>query len=164
MEFNDMAALAFHFAKAAAREPVVLENGLEKCAVHIEGLAKDEIGHYQSSVGPFPAWAELADSPEQQKAAHGYPVDAPLLASGEMREAITHEVSGFEAAIGVKDDDAGKKLIYHELGTSKMPAQPVLGPAAFRGKEFIIRTIGHAAVSGMIGGEQIHSSPGYEGK
>lgn len=163
MEFDDLASFAFHLAQAAARELVVLEAGLEECAAHVEKLAKDEIGHYQNSVGPSPAWAGLADSSEQQ-AAHGYPVDAPLFASGEMQGAITHEVSGLEAATGVKDDDAGKKLIYHEFGTSKMPAQPVLGPAAFRSKEFIIRTIGHAAVSGVIGGEHIHSSLGYEGK
>lgn len=162
MEFSSLAQLAAHLATLPAVQVHELQQGLERCAVKIEKTAKDEIGHYQSAVGPFPEWAELADSTEQEKASKGYPVDAPLLRTGAMRDAITHEVNGLEAVIGAKDTDAGKILVYHEFGTAKMPPRPVMGPAAFRNKDFILKVIGRATVAGLVGGERIHPSLGYD--
>lgn len=162
MEFKSLGDLALHFATLPTRQVHELQVGLEKCARRIEKTAKDEIGHYQSGVGPFPAWDALADSTEQEKASKGYPVDAPLLRSGDMRDEITHDVDGLEAVIGTKDTDAGRILIYHEVGTSKMPARPVLGPAAFRNKDFVLKLIGEAALSGLLGGERIHPALGYD--
>lgn len=159
MEFKSLGDLALHLAALPAMQVVELQHGLEKCAKKIEQTAKDEIGHYQQAAGPFPAWADLADSTEQEKASKGYPVDAPLLRTGEMRDSITHEVHGLEAVVGSKN----KKLFYNELGTLTIPPRPVIGPAAFRNMGFILRTIGHAAVSGLVGGERIHPSLGYDG-
>jgi len=161
-EFADMGALAMHLLAAEARQLRYLQDGLKDCAVHIESIAKKEIGHYQAAAGPFAAWADLAESTEFNKASHGYPVDAPLLRTGDMRDEITHNVEGLEAAIGAKDNGAGKILQYHEVGTSKMPARPVLGPAMFRSKDFIMRAIGAAEVSALLGGSRIHPSLGYE--
>ena len=158
VEFKTLGDLALHFASLPAQQVIELQHGLEVCARKIEKTAKDEIGHYQDAAGPFPAWAELADSTEQDKAAHGYPVDAPLLRSGEMRDTITHEVHGLEAVIGSTDP----KMVYHEFGTSKMPPRPVMGPAAFRNKDFVLKVIGKAVMSGLVGGERIHPSLGYE--
>lgn len=157
MEFSSLGSLALHLMAAQAAEVAALERGLEKCARRIEQTARDEIGHYQSAAGPFPHWDDLADSTEQDKSTHGYPVSAPLLRSGEMRDSITHTVHGLEAVIGSTD----KKLAYHEFGTSRIPPRPVMGPAAFRNKEFIQRTIGRAAVQGLVGGSAIHPSLGY---
>lgn len=162
MELKSLGDLALHLASLPAVQVHELQKGLERCAVKIEKTAKDEIGHYQSAAGPFQAWAELADSTEQEKASKGYPVDAPLLRTGAMRDAITHEVDGLEAVIGAKDTDAGRLLVFHEFGTSKMPPRPVMGPAAFRNKDFILKVIGRAAVSGLVGGERIHPSLGYD--
>ena len=75
-----------------------------------------------------------------------------------MRDSITHEVHGLEAVIGSTDP----KMVYHEFGTAKMPPRPVMGPAAFRNKDFILKVIGKAAMSGLVGGERIHPSLGYE--
>jgi HK97 gp10 family phage protein len=74
-----------------------------------------------------------------------------------MRESISHQVSGLEAALGSTDP----KMVYHEFGTSKMPPRPVFGPAAFRNKEKIKTIIGEAVVTGLIGGSPIHPSLGY---
>jgi hypothetical protein len=117
----------------------------------IEKTAKSEIGVYQESVGPFPAWAPLADSTEEEKARLGYPTDAPLLRTGDMRESITHERDGLEGVVG-SDSDI---LVYQELGTEKIPPRPVMGPAAFTNKKHIERIIGHAAVSGLLGDSHI---------
>jgi phage gpG-like protein len=158
MEFNSMAKLGLHLVAQEALLLKSLHEGLEKCAVRIEATAKAEIGHYQAAAGPFAAWADLADSTEERKAKMGYPADAPLEASGEMRDSITHTTSMLESVIGSTDP----KMYYHEFGTPKMPARAVMGPAVFRNKEYVRRTLGLATVSGLIGGKGIHASLGYD--
>jgi HK97 gp10 family phage protein len=158
MEFNSLGSLSLHFLALEVTELKHLHDGLEKCAVRIEKTAKDEIGFYQSAIGPFAAWADLADSTEASKSLAGYPANAPLEATGEMRDSITHKTSGLETVIGSAD----QKMVYHEFGTLKMPARPVMGPAVLRNKEYIRRIIGHAAVSGLVGGMAIHASLGYD--
>lgn len=158
MDFKDLGSLALHLATAEVAMLASLEVGLEKCAVKIQKTAEAEIGHYQSGIGPFPAWAELAESTETQKAKMGYPADAPLEASGAMGRSFSHVTHGLEAVIGSTDE----KMFYHEFGTSKMPARPVMGPALLTNKEFIRRTLGAATVAGLIGGQAIHTSLGYD--
>lgn len=160
MEFKSLGSLALHLAGQEVALLASLHAGLEKCAVKVEKTAKEEIGHYQPSAGPFPGWADLADSTEERKAKMGYPADAPLLATGDMRDSITHTTHILEAVIGSKDP----KMVYHEFGTPKMPARPVMGPAVFRNKEYIRRVLGAATVTGLFGGSAIHASLGYDSK
>jgi phage gpG-like protein len=156
--FSSLGAFALHLVEAEVAIAEELHHGLERIAKLIEKTAKAEIGHYQEATGPFPGWPSLADSTEDRKAAMGYPADAPLLASGEMQESISHQVEGFEALIGSPDE----KLVFHEFGTSKMDARPVLGPAAFTNKAAIEKLIGAAVVAGLIGSDQIHPALGYD--
>jgi HK97 gp10 family phage protein len=149
---------AEHLAKLAATETVALQAGLKKAAKLVEKEAKKEIGHYQPEVGSFPAWAELADSTKEDRVRQGYPENEPLLREGDLRDSYQHEVKGYEAAIGSDSDIA----VYHEFGTVKMPARPVLGPAAFKNKEKIRAILGAAAFSGLIGKDKIHESLGYD--
>jgi phage gpG-like protein len=158
MEFSNLGSLALHMATQEVALLASLHAGLEKCAVKVETTAKDEIGHYQSGIGPFPAWVGLADSTEAHKAKMGYPADAPLEATGEMRDSITHTTHALEAVIGSTD----KKMVYHEFGTLRMPARPVMGPAILRNREYIRRVLGAATVAGLIGGSAIHASLGYD--
>ena len=160
MEFKNLGALALNLAAQEVALLASLQEGLEKCAARVEKTAKAEIGHYQAGIGPFPAWAELADSTEEHKAKMGYPADSPLLASGSMQASITHTTGILEAVIGSTDP----KMVYHEFGTPKMPARPVMGPALLTNKEFIRRALGAATVRGLIGGSAIHASLGYDGK
>ncbi|WP_027921493.1 hypothetical protein [Pseudomonas sp. URMO17WK12:I12] len=158
MEFSSLGSLALHLVSQEVTLLASLHEGLEKCAEKVETTAKDEIGHYQLGIGPFPAWADLADSTEEQKAKMGYPSDAPLLASGAMQNSITHTTHVLETVIGSTDE----KMVYHEFGTPKMPARPVMGPAVLRNKEYIRRVLGLATVTGLIGGSAIHASLGYD--
>lgn len=158
MREYSLAEFAVKLVELQAAELIALNEGLERVAKLVEKTAKDEIGHYQDAVGPFQDWAPLAESTEAHKAAMGYPADAPLLATGEMRDSIEHQTHGLEAEIGSNND----KMVYHEFGTTKMPPRPVLGPAAFRNKEKIERLIGHAAVTGLIGDSVIHPSLRYD--
>jgi HK97 gp10 family phage protein len=150
-----------------------LSKALEKVAKKVRDTARDEIGFYQPEVGPFPEWAELADSTEAEKARLGYEPNAPLLRTGEMRESIGYQVEGLEAAIGSTDP----KMVFHEFGTVKMPPRPVLGPAVVHNKERIERAVGTAFVTAFISAQvagkalggaysssepmQVHHSLGY---
>lgn len=149
-----------HLAGLAITEVVALKAGLEEVAKLVEKEAKKEIGHYQPEVGSFQAWPELADSTKADRVRQGYTENDPLLRSGELRDSYEHKTSGLEAIIGSESNIA----LYHELGTSKMPERPVLGPAAFKNKEKIRAILGAAAVSGLLGSEKIKSELGYDFK
>lgn len=156
--FNSLADFATHLVMLETAEVVALHKGIDHVAVLIEKTAKSEIGNYQNAVGPFSEWAELADSTEAEKARKGYPSDAPLLRTGDLRESITHETEGLRAIIG----STSKIMEYQEFGTSRIPPRPVIGPAAFRNQEAIQEIVGSAAVTGLIGGDLIHPSLGYD--
>ena len=157
-DFNSLAEFGAHLVTLQAAESLALHKGLDQVARLVEKTAKDEIGQYQPAIGPFPEWAPLAASTEAEKARMGFPLDAPLLRTGEMRDSIQHETNGFEAIVGSTDD----KMVYHEFGTDKIPPRPVIGPAAFSNQEKIQEILGTAVVSGFIGGNVIPPSLGYD--
>lgn len=139
--------LSSHLFKAIARVEITAHLGLERIGKKVEATAKEEIGTYQPAVGAFPAWAPLAEATKQDRVSQGFQEDEPLLRTGEMRDSISHQVSGHEVAIGSTSDIA----VYQELGTSKIPPRPFLGPAAVRNVPTIIETLGAAVVAGMRG-------------
>jgi HK97 gp10 family phage protein len=155
--FDSFGAFAVHLMEREVATVVALQTGLHHVAKAIETSAKAEIGQYQASVGPFPAWEALADSTEAEKARLGYEPDAPLLRTGDLRDSITHRVEGFEAAIGSED----QVMVYHEFGTTKMPPRPVLGPAAIHNKHRIEKIVGAALMAGLVEGDVIHEGLGY---
>jgi HK97 gp10 family phage protein len=158
-EFGSLGDLALHFAQLQVSALAELQKGLKKAATVVQNEAKASIGEYQDAVGPFPAWEPLSDATEREKAAKGYPVDAPLLRTGEMRDSIVKEVSGLEAVIGSLDD----KMLYHEFGTAHIPPRPVLGPAVFKKREKIQKILGAAGVAALVGGDQVHAAlKGYD--
>lgn len=137
-EFAGFAAFAKHLESLAAQAPIVQDLMLEKAADHIAKAAKDKIGHYQEAAGHFPEWEELADSTEYEKARLGYPVDAPLLRDGTMRDSIKkssimHAGGARYIAIGSESDIA----VYQEQGTLHIPPRPFLGPAMFESKAWL---------------------------
>lgn len=157
-EFKSLGEMAMHLATRAPEIALELHHCLEKVAQRIEASAKAEIGHYQPAKGPFPEWPELAQATKDDRVRAGFTADDPLLRTGEMRDSISHQVEGLEAAIGSTDE----KMVWHEFGTERMPARPVLGPAAFMSKHTIQMLVGAAAVSGLIGHDQIHAALGYD--
>lgn len=161
-EFSSLTSFCLHFATLELAVHKAEHHALEKVARLIEANAKSRIGHYQGEEGGFPAWADLADSTESEKAKLGYPVDAPLLREGDLRDSIEHEVNGslrhLEAIIGSKSDIAE----YQEFGTDRIPPRPFIGPAAFSQKHKIQKILGEALIEGLVGGESIHKSLGYD--
>lgn len=159
MNFGSLGSLAQHLASHVVADLHSAQKGLAKAAELIEQTAKQEIGHYQDAAGPFPEWESLAPETEEEKARLGYPLDAPLLRTGAMRDSIKHEVRPLEAIIGATDP----KMAFHEFGTSRgVPPRPVLGPALYRNLEKVKHLVGYAAVAGMVGEDPIHPSLGYE--
>jgi HK97 gp10 family phage protein len=155
--FVSLADFATHMLTAVVAMKHAEHKALKKAALLIEREAKSEIGAYQPQVGPFPEWAPLADSTEAQKAAKGYPSGAPLLATGKMRDNITHEIDGLDAVIGSPDDIA----VFHEFGTSKMPPRPIFGPAAYKNLEKLHLIIGTEVVAGIIEGKVASGGADY---
>lgn len=157
MNFDSPLAFATHLLAIERAIARAEQAGLEKVAKIIERDAKDQIGHYQDAAGPFPAWAELADSTKADREHNGFPPDEPLLRTGELRKSIQHEVSGSEAVVGSMLDIAA----YQEFGTERIPPRPFIGPAAFKNKDKIEKILGAALVQGLTGGNQIEGL-GYD--
>ncbi len=157
-EFTSFAA----FALELAANPVILlaeiHRGLEKAAKIVEKRAILEIGMYQPATGPFPAWAQLSPFTEEYKERMGYPSNAPLLATGDLRDSIQSEVHPGVAVIGSKDERA----VYHEFGTSRMPPRPIFGPALHNSRKQIGQLLGAASMRGITGGQAI-GAEGYDG-
>lgn len=136
-----------------------LEAGLEKALVKIEMTAKAEFGRYQGATGPFPEWPELAEATKDDRVHQGYAENEPLLRSGEQRDSIEHAwVGPLEGVVGSTDP----KMVFSEFGTPTEPARPVLGPAAYLNRDALRLLVGAAAMSGLVGTEQIHKALGYE--
>ena len=157
-EFGDINSFVSHLAVMEIGVRKGLESGLERVAKKVEKSAKAELGTYQPEVGPFQDWADLADSTKEQRVSQGYTEDDPGLRNGKMRDSIKHQVDGLEAQIGSNDD----KLVYFEFGTDKQPPRPVLGPAVVHNNSVMKKILGGAVVGGLIGGDAIHSSLGYD--
>lgn len=147
-EFAHIGEFVAHLATVAAAETLSLHHGLKKCAAAIEKTAKAEIGHYQGDVAPFAGWPELADSTKADRVAKGFTENDPLLRTGKLCDSIGHKIDTLDAVIG-SDSDI---MVYQELGTDKIPPRAVLGPAAIRNKNLIIKTLGYSAAEGLLYG------------
>jgi len=128
----DLAAMsALLITKGEALEAHLVD-AMQQAAQLVRQEAQDEIGVYQAG------WVQLADSTEQQKARMGYSANAPLLATGQLKNSFEYNVSGLKAVIGSND----RTIKYHEFGTSKMPPRPVLLTSVTKKKNEIIELIG----------------------
>ena len=92
--------------------------------------ASEKLGSYQSSSGPFNAWAPLAESTIADKLSRGFPVPSPLLRTGEMQAGFEYEIqdkSEGDVVVTLKCDQEYAAL--QEFGTIHMPPRPFAGPA-----------------------------------
>lgn len=158
--FDSFDAFASHLAIVSGATKIALHEGVKKSVELIQATAKAEIGVYQDGfgttqgdIGAFPAWAQLAESTERQKEIMGYPLDSPLLATGEFRDSIVKEAVGLKGVVASDDELA----MWHEMGTDRMPPRPVFGPAGARCEEKVLRILGEAAMIGIIGGDWLHA-------
>ncbi|HDR2587274.1 TPA: phage virion morphogenesis protein [Enterobacter ludwigii] len=145
MKELSLSDLAKVFTSAGPHIHTALEAGLEVVARTIEEEAKEEIGVYQPAVGPFDAWAPLAESTKADRVRQGYSEDDPLLRSGELRDSISHRVMGLAAVVGSTDD----KAVWQEYGTDRIPPRPFIGPAYVKSFHIITEMVGFAVTRGF---------------
>lgn len=139
--FPDLGSLATYIALRATAIEASLSQGLEQVGEMIAEDARDKIGTYQAASGPFIAWAPLAASTVERK---GH--NLPLYETGELQDSFDFDVVGLEMAAGSKDP----KMVFHERGTERMPARPVVGPAGFENREAIRMLIAASLASGLV--------------
>jgi hypothetical protein len=158
--FDSFGEFEQHLLRVGAATTIALHLGVKEAAEEIEKAAKAEIGVYQDGVGTdrgdigaIPPWAQLAESTERRKEIMGFPLDAPLLASGEFRDTITSEVIGLKGVVGTTDE----RGVWFELGTPNMPPRAVFAPAAIRLEKKVLRILEDAAAAGVIGGDWLHA-------
>ncbi|MDF7658314.1 hypothetical protein PUG81_04980 [Erwiniaceae bacterium L1_54_6] len=141
----DLDAFARDMAFASAKMAAELELGFHAIVKEIEETAKEEIGVYQPAVGPFEAWAPLADSTKADRVHSGYSEDDPLLRSGELKDSIESEVIGLAGIVGTKSEIG----LWQEVGTDHMPPRPFIGPAYVRKIDPLMESIGLAISRGF---------------
>ena len=120
--------------------------------------AKDKLGLYNPAIGPFPAWAPLAESTKQQRSQAGFTENEPLLRDGALRDAIQHEAHADHVIIGVRSGptsdgkaDIGDIGYWQEMGTASIPPRPFLQPALYQNQEHIVKLIGDHVVKKLKG-------------
>jgi hypothetical protein len=117
------------------------EESLQPIGDEVKKEAVDQIGHYQSAIGTFPAWEQLADATLDRKQKLGLGLggnpDTPMFASGAFRDDI--ESSTDTGALQVRCGTHKEYVINTELGTAKMPPRPVFGPAGLRAMPAILK-------------------------
>ncbi len=110
--------------------------------------AKGYIGEQQ------PGWDDLAASTIEEKSALGYPVPAPLLREGDLRDSIESEVEtrGTEVVGLVYSDDPIAE--YQEYGTSRLPPRPFIVPALISTLPEIEHALGETLVRALTPGSR----------
>jgi HK97 gp10 family phage protein len=110
--------------------------------------------HAKAQIGKeHEEWPPLSASTIADKQHYGFPTPKPLLRTGEMRHSIEWTVQGHgshvEGAVGSDDPRA----VFHELGTSRMPARPFLVPSAIVCEPRIVKMAARMMISTLGGGD-----------
>jgi hypothetical protein len=160
-EYSTFAGLARHFEKLAGFGAEVTEAIAEQGAAAIRDDAKAKLGHYQGPVAGFNGWAPLSLARKTERVLDGFTANDPLLASGQLRDAISSTLIAGGAAVGVAHEphhdpdggtsDTGEIALRMELGDGA-PPRPFLGPAAITSKPAVARIAGRALVAWISGG------------
>lgn len=135
-KFNSPAAFAAYLQRAAVKMPPAVEAALAKEGRQLAKEAQALLGHYQrEDTGPFPGWAELADSTQADRARHGYTPNDPLLRDGTLRDSIDSAVVRQPLHYRLYVGSDSKLAVYQEQGTRHIPPRPFLSLTLWRGRE-----------------------------
>lgn len=126
-------------AAAAAEIDHAMSEPLEKGCKKLEKSAKDAMGTYEFG------WAPLKPETIARKARG----DTPLVETGELRDSIEHNSDSKEGYVGTNNG----KAVWHEFGTSKIPARPFLGGAVHAVGDEVMELFGVAVQKAIMGGK-----------
>ena len=127
------------------------EAALEKVASRIEKDAKDLLGSYHSSKGPFKGWAPLAQFTMDERTRKGFPANEPLLVTGEMRDSIDHVAKSHDAEVGSNSEVA----VVQEMGNDHVPPRSFLGLAAIRKADWASKQVAKSVAQRISGVRRI---------
>jgi HK97 gp10 family phage protein len=134
MSVRSLAEAALHFKHLAHDWPKAEQAALSVAAQIVAAKAKSYIGTYHAR----PKWPQLTEATQEQRSKQGYAPNEPLLRTGALRDSIEWKVvSNHEAHVGSNNQIA----VFQELGTSKIPPRPFLGPAAHNNGPLIERAV-----------------------
>lgn len=102
-------------------------------------------GLNKPAVGPFEAWAPLAESTKADRIRSGYTEGDRLERSGKLKNSIQSEVVGLAAIVGTKSEIG----FWQEVGTDRIPPRPFIGPAYIRKIDPLMNAIGLAVTKGF---------------
>ncbi|MCA8385370.1 hypothetical protein [Burkholderia multivorans] len=146
-QFKSFGAFATHLDKLAVASREVKKHMLEQAGKEVQKTAQGIIGEYQEAVGPYPAWEELAESTQAERARLGYSENDPGYRSGAMQRSIQPHVQDTELVVGSNDQD----LVWFDVGTVKQPPRPVLGPAAIHSTPRVLGMMARVTFSWLAG-------------
>lgn len=135
------AQFALRLREAAARtRGHDLTDAVHECLEHVAQDARDSIGEER------PEWPELAESTIAEKERLGYPTPHPLERTGLLRESISSEAKREGNAVVGIVASTDPVMSFHEFGTSRMPARPVLAPPLVQAEHVIGEAMGQFLV------------------
>lgn len=144
--FRGFPELLMFLRTAEMSAQAVQQAGMKAAGKFLVEEARAEIGTEDQ------AWPPLAPSTVAEKDRLGYTgrVSAtdPLLRTGELRDSIESAVDDRGVVLGSTDP----VMVFHELGTERMPPRPVLATTMLRHGDYATEIVaGHvvAAVAGL---------------
>jgi hypothetical protein len=147
LRFANFQQFQNHIQKAQVAGSQAIGGALYVVALRVLQGARDMIGKYHRSVGPYPKWDQLSIFTQANRAMLGFTVNDPLLRTGTLRDSYEAVMIGpYAAGVG---SPLGAAL-GHEVGVPNnpipnmgpIPPRPVLGPVVYRDQKKLINKAG----------------------
>ena len=122
-----------------------MRQAMQRACFIVQRDAQGYLGTYRQSMGPFPAWARLADTTNADRERKGYAPDKPLVRTGDLGYSIEFRIEGTTGHVGSDSEVAA----YLELGTTRIPARSFLGRAGFANEYAIHKLFAHATFKAL---------------
>ncbi len=139
---------AEHFRRAEFDLRFALEREVRLAMEAAAETAKGFIGQ------EMPGWDPLAPPTIADKTRKGYPTPAPLLRTGELRESIGAEAEAVPGGVDGVVGSTSRHASFHEIGSSREPPRPFLGPALMLAEQPLSTALGELAVRVLTPGER----------
>jgi HK97 gp10 family phage protein len=133
---NSLSDLARALEQNAKQMQAALAGALKTSAIAVADAAKDKLDGKDKPQD----WPELSDAAKAEHVRKGYDENAPLLASGALRDSIQYRSTEKSFEVGSDSQIA----VYQELGTATIPPRPFLAPALHNKIPSILETVGKA--------------------
>lgn len=154
-EIPSFAAAALKIAAATAAMEKVQEETLEQIGLMVYKTAYAKFGVYQQAVGPYAAWAPLAESTKERRIAAGTTADQPLYRPGmpmadgaHLRDTVSFDVQSWRSTVTI--GSTSDIMLENEVGQENLPPRPVLGPALWENKNQIHTLVGRNYMTALI--------------